>query len=197
MTDKTLYAVGGFMRTGTSMMMKCLEAGGLRAAKRTSRDTMKDRFGDDEYNPNIGGLYELERRDYLKFDFPRGYEGMVLKALNHGIPKMEVMPNGIRCVFMRRPAEEIRQSYAAFFNRQIRNIANLDRNMESIIGRINNRKDVLSLHVFWYGEVVGDPEYHFALLQSSGWPIDVRKAASIVDPKYYRHRTAKLTIGVI
>ena len=153
--------------------------------------------GDDDYDPNIGGLYELARRDYQRFGFPRGYEGMVVKALNHGIPRMDVMPDGIRVIFMRRPAEEIRQSYAAFFHKQIRNIANIDRNMESIIARINNRKDVLSLHVFWYGEVVSDPEYHFALLQSSGWPIVAQKAASIVDPKYYRHRLKRLIIGVI
>lgn len=197
MTDKTLYTVGGFMRTGTSMTMKCLEAGGLTAAKRESRDQMKKRFADDEYDPNAGGLYELERRDYQKFDFPRGYEGMVVKALNMGIPRMNYMPDGIRVVFMRRSADEIRRSYDAFFHRQIRNVDKIDSNMDDIIARINNRKDVLSLHIFWYGEVVQDPQYHFALLQCSGWPIDAQKAASIVNPKYYRHRTRVRPIGAI
>jgi len=30
MNDKILYVVSGFMRTGTSMMMKALETGGLK-----------------------------------------------------------------------------------------------------------------------------------------------------------------------
>ena len=114
--NKTLYVVSGFMRTGTSMMMKALEAGGMDACYRQSRDEMKNRFADEHYDPNIGGLYELERGDYQKPDFPKGYEGKLIKALNQGIPKMAVMPE-IRAVFMRRDAEEIRQSYMPFLGR--------------------------------------------------------------------------------
>jgi len=37
----TLYVVSGFMRTGTSMMMRALEAGGMDASYRQSRETMR------------------------------------------------------------------------------------------------------------------------------------------------------------
>ena len=73
--DKTLYVVSGFMRTGTSMMMKALEAGGLEACYRQSREEMRLRFADEHYDPNVGGLYELEREDYREKGFPRKYEG--------------------------------------------------------------------------------------------------------------------------
>ena len=83
--DKTLYVVSGFMRTGTSMMMKALEAGGLDACYKQSREEMKNRYADEHYDPNIGGLYELERKDYQKPNFPRDYEGKLIKCLNKGI----------------------------------------------------------------------------------------------------------------
>ena len=76
-----IYVVSGFMRTGTSMMMKALEAGGMDASYKQSRDVMKDHYADEYYNPNIGGLYELEKQDYQKWDFPRDYEGKLIKAL--------------------------------------------------------------------------------------------------------------------
>lgn len=204
--DKTLYVVSGFMRTGTSMMMKALEAGGLDAEYQQSRDVMKARFADEHYDPNIGGLYELERKDYLSPGFPKQYEGKLIKALNMeyqnegGVVKsMKVMPNGIRVVFMKRDPEEIRQSFDAFFGRQLpeEQIETLAQRWETCIERIENRKDVLSLDVFWYRDVVRKPEKYFKKLKETGWPIDVKKAVSVVDPKYMRFKKEKLTKGVI
>ena len=145
MTDKTLYVVSGFMRTGTSMMMKALETGGMNTAYKQSRDIMKNRFADEHYNPNIGGLYELEMKDYKEFGFPCKYKGKTIKALNYAIPRMSVMPDGIRVIFMRRNSEEIRQSYDGFFGQQLQDIDNLDGIMKDIIKRIKNRRDVLSM----------------------------------------------------
>jgi len=192
-----VYVVSGFMRTGTSMMMRALEAGGLEACYKQSRDEMKAHYGDDQYDPNLGGLYELERTDYQEFGFPRGYEGKVIKALNQGVPRMAVMKHGIRVVFMRRDVEEIRQSYLAFFDRELQNIEHLERNMADIIQRIGNRKDVLSLDVFWYRQVVEQPLRHFELLESHGWPVDVAASVTVVDPQCCRFRLENLTVGII
>jgi hypothetical protein len=195
--DKTLYIVSGFMRTGTSMMMRALEAGGLDAAYQQSRDKMKARFADEHYDPNVGGLFELERKDYRAWQFPRAYAGRLIKALNYGVPRMAVMPGGIRVVFMRRDQEEIRQSYEAFFGKQLQNLEHLERNMVDIQERIRNRKDVKSLHVFWYRKVVKHPWRHFALLRLFGWPINPWRAAATIDSKYCRFRKENLTEGVI
>lgn len=196
-SGKPLYVVSGFMRTGTSMMMRALVAGGLDACYRESRDRMKDRHKDQDYDPNKGGLYELEKRDYQRPDFPHGYEGYLIKGLNYCVPRMNVMPAGIRIVFMRRDAEEIRQSYDAFFGRPLRNIENLDRNMESVIDRIKNRRDVLSINVFWFRQVVKAPLSHFDQLTRNGWPIDPLVAAGIIDPELCRFRREQLTVGVM
>ena len=157
--DNTLYVVSGFMRTGTSMMMKALEAGGLDAEYKQSREEMKSRFADEYYDPNIGGLYELERNDYKSRGFPKQYAGKLIKALNMAIPQMDVMPGGIRAVYMRRDTEEIRQSYDAFFGHQLQpqTVANLPIMQAQIIERIQNRRDVLSMDVFWYKDVVQSP----------------------------------------
>jgi hypothetical protein len=195
--DKTLYVVSGFMRTGTSMMMRALENGGMDACYRQSRDVMKNRHADEFYDPNIGGLYELAKRDYQMLGFPNRYEGRLIKALNQSIPRMAVMTNGIRVVFMRRHREEIRQSYAAFFGTQLQSMAHLDTIMENTVKKIENRKDVLSLDVFWYRDVIEHPLSHFKILRSHGWPIDIQKAISVIDPQYYRFRIENLTEGVM
>ena len=197
MKDKTVYVISGFMRTGTSMMMKALEEGGMEACYKQSRDVMKNRFVDEFYDPNIGGLYELERKDYQDFGFPQKYKGKLIKALSHGVPQMATMPDGIRVVFMRRNPEEIRQSYDAFFGQQLRNIEHLERNMEDVIERIKNRKDIKSLDIFWYREVVEEPLKYFKILEEHGWPVDPEKAASAVDPQYYRFKIENLTMGIV
>lgn len=197
MEDKTLYVVSGFMRTGTSMMMRALEAGGLEAKYAQSRDIMKNRFADAHYDPNVGGLYELAPHEYREWGFPRRHAGTLIKALTMGIPKMAMMPDGIRAVLMRRDTEEIRQSYLAFFNKRLANVDHLDRNMEDIIERIENRKDVLSLDVFWYRELLKNPLSYFEILASAGWPIDPVAAAATVDPTFCRFRRENLTVGVV
>lgn len=204
--DKTLYVVSGFMRTGTSMMMKALEAGGLKASYQQSRDVMKQRFADKHYDPNIGGLYELERQDYMKSGFPKGYEGKLIKALNmehkrpNGIGKsFEVMDNGIRVIFMRRDPEEIRQSFDAFFEKQLpeEQIKGLEERFDACVKRIRNRKDVIAVADFQYRKVVEKPLEHFEALKKAGWPIDPIKCTEVIDPKYLRFKKENLTKGVL
>ena len=192
----SIFVVSGFMRTGTSMMMKALEAGGMDAKYKQSRDEMKARFADEFYDPNIGGLYELEREDYQKPDFPKGYEGKMIKALNQGVSRMAVMPE-IRVVFMRRDAEEIRQSYNAFFDQELEMGDNFQKRMDDTVERIENRKDVKSLDIFWFREVLENPIAHFEILKAHGWDIDVEKAVQVIDPKYCRFKKEILTEGVI
>jgi len=178
------------------MMMRALEAGGLDAAYHQSREEMRLRYADAHYDPNVGGLYELAPRQYRQPDFARGYEGRLIKALNMAVPRMAVMPGGIRVVLMRRDCEEVRQSYLAFFGRYLE-VDDLDKRMEGLEQRILNRRDVLSLHVLWYRDVIGSPGLSFAALERGDWPIDVERAAGVVDPALCRYRLERLTVGVL
>lgn len=194
-----IFVVTGFMRSGTSMMMRALEAGGLDACYDASRDEMKARFADEKYDPNIGGLYELRRDQYNETDFPLKYEGKLIKALRGGVPKMAVCPTGLRVVLMLRDPEEIRQSYNAFFsgNMPVSNNEEIVKEMNLLEEKIRNRKDVLSLDVLWYRDVVANPLGAFTLLRDHGWSIDVEKCVAVVDEGLVRYKHENLHYGVL
>jgi hypothetical protein len=194
-SDETVYIVSGYMRTGTSMMMRALEAGGLETFSRSSRDDYRKRFKDEHYDPNEGGLYELESKD-LTEDFPIQFKGKLIKCLMGALDKVAVMPK-IKIIFMRRDTEEIRQSYQAFFGKQFdlsddKFLPRVERTIASLL----NRKDV-ELTVLWYRDVVQNPEQTFSDLAEKGWPIDPTKAAVIVKPELCRFKKENLVPGII
>ena len=108
-----IFIVSGFMRSGTSMMMRALEAGGLEAAYDSSRDVMNDKFGDDNYKINPGSFYEILPMKYRGLNFPLDYRGKLIKVLLWGLTNMWV--HEYKIVFMLRDFEEIRQSWEAAF----------------------------------------------------------------------------------
>jgi hypothetical protein len=179
------------------MMMAALEAGGLVACKNKERDDLANLCADEAYHPNKNGLYELSDQDLRQLDFPRPYEGKLLKVLYNYAPRMRVMPGGLKVIIMRRDLEEIRQSYDAFFEAQLPPATLIATHLERLTEAMYNRKDVLSVHEFQYRAVVADPQKCFEQLKEDGWPIDVTKAVSVVDPALCRFKKEALTIGVI
>lgn len=171
-----LYIVSGFMRSGTSMMMRALEAGGLEAVYSTKRDTeMNARWGDPDYLPN-DSYYELDAEDYLRGDLEQRYPGKLVKCLWGGV--LRLPPGDYRVVFMRRPAAEIRVSLLAFFGSDYaaRQFPDLDKAMDGVIEILRDRRSFRSVDVLQYRDVLSDPVAAFASLQ---WPIDVAKAAAV------------------
>jgi hypothetical protein len=191
---KTTYVVSGFMRTGTSMMMKALEYGGLDAVYSPLRDNMNSDFGDEYYKPNPGGFYELTAKDYREPGFPRQFEGRLIKCLYGGLPRMVV--GDYKVVFMMRDPEEIRQSYESFFNKPAPPILKqYDQVMGDSIAMLKNRKDT-EVVVLQYRDVIENPHDCFCILKRNGWDIDVVKSASVVNPELYRYRIEELTVGI-
>lgn len=189
-----IYVVSGFMRSGTSMMMRALEAGGLEAAFAPERDEMNERFGDEDYQPNPGGFYELNRREYREHGFPRKYEGKLIKCLWGGLPRFVV--GAYQIVFMLRDPEEIRQSFESFFNQPAPPmLTTYDEQMQDAIDLLRNRRDT-TVCVLQYRDVIADPVSAFEQLLGSGWPIDVEQAAAVVDPELCRFRLEELTVGI-
>lgn len=191
---KTTYIVSGYMRTGTSMMMKALEAGGLEPVYNKNRDKMNERFGDEYYEPNEGGFYELEVRDYREFDFPKKFEGKLIKCLWGGLMKMIV--GKYKIAFMMRDPEEIRQSYEGFFNQSPpSSFKNYKEQMKNSIEMMRNRKDV-EITVLNYRDVIENPEKEFMKLKDADWEIDVNKSISTVNSNLFRFRKENLTKGI-
>lgn len=183
-----IYIVSGFMRCGTSMMMKALEAGGLTAAYSSERDARMNRqWGDVDkpggYVPN-DGYYELDPDDYQAKDFPAAYEGKLIKCLWGGI--LRLPPGEYRLIFMRRAAREIRTSLLAFFGQphHFAERPDFDAQMDKIIAIARDRRSFLSVDEIQYLDALMKPEEVFAGL---GWPIDPEKAAAVPDANKRRY----------
>jgi len=174
-----LYVVSGYMRTGTTMMMEALDKSGLEAEHEKTNNT-------------LGDIYELPSKEYQKLNFPREYDGKLIKALREGIIKMDVM-DGIKAIFMRRDKEEIVRSYMGTFGFKLDLGDEFQDKMEKYIRQIKNRKDIETFDVFWYRNVIDSPRSAFEQLEESGWPINVEKAVEVIDPEQAEHNKEKLT----
>ncbi len=179
-----VYIVSGFPRSGTSMMMRCLEAGGIPCVYNPAGDVNRNRNTLlASYIPNPHGFYEdapLHLPDWSAF------HGKAVKVVHdnlHMIPPDE----RLRIVYMRRDPAEIASSY-----RGIRSglhsglLAWLDRYVETVAADVAGL--VRSGHettILDYAAVIADP---ITQLTRISWPLDVVHAATVVDPLLYRHR---------
>ena len=101
--SKVIIIVSGLPRSGTSMMMKMLEASGMEILTDNLRSA-------DENNPK--GYYEFERVKELKagdFDWLSQAQGKVVKVIS---ALLEYLPNQYqyKIIFMRRNMDEILSS---------------------------------------------------------------------------------------
>lgn len=198
-----IYVVSGFRRSGTSMMMKALQAGGLDALYDGEQDEGLARGADDYYALQHGeSVYEPARHRFQEWNWPLAYDGKLMKCLYGGLSQLAVNDSGYRYVFMLRDPEEIRQSdEARMLKKRTKAPAWLndkeyyDRMFLAIDG-LNNRMDTKSLAVFRYRELLEDPLAAFHELAVQGWPIDAEKAAAVVDPTMCRFKIEDLTLGV-
>lgn len=173
-----LYVVSGFMRTGTSMMMQSLEAGGMEAVYSRKRDAdMNARWGEPDYRPN-DNYYELDADDYLRGDMAERYAGKLIKCLWGGALRLPPVNDGYRIIFMRRPVEEIRVSLLAFFgsDNAATQFPDFDRMMDTVIAILSDRRSVHTLDVVQYHDMLRAPEETLTVLD---WPIDVKRAAAV------------------
>ena len=182
-----IYIVSGFMRSGTSMMMQALEAGGLEAVYNPDRDKMNYTHGDADYQINSGGFYELNGQQYQHPDFPNNCEGKLVKYLWGGMPLLRASESVKHIIFMRRPIAEIAASYeAAFGSKHPMAIPELDAKLDRIQDILAMRRDVC-LKVMQYHDVLVEPYDEFYRLRDAGWPITPVLASAIVNPTLRRH----------
>ncbi|WP_374686568.1 sulfotransferase [Promineifilum sp.] len=185
-----IVVVSGLPRSGTSMMMKMLEAGGIPPLTDKLRTADKD-------NPK--GYYEFERVKQLdKGDtawLPQA-EGKVVKVIS---ALLKHLPSDYRyqVIFQRRHMSEILASQrkmlvhrgedpdkmddaqvAALFERHVQQI-------EQWLGQQPNI-EVLYTH---YSDVMADPLAEIDRIgRFLGRDLDVRAMAEVVDPDLYRNR---------
>ncbi len=188
--------VSGLPRTGTSMMMKMLEAGGMTVVTDNVRTADID-------NPE--GYYEFEKVKEIKEDISwlAGAQGKVFKMvpmLLYDLPK----DFHFKVVFMERDMDEMLASQGKMLKRLGKaNDAN-DSDAGAMYSRhLSEMKAWLSRQANFdvlymdYGKVVASPhENARRLSRFFGNSLNIEKMASAVKPELYRNRAGSIAEGV-
>lgn len=189
--EKEIVIVSGLPRSGTSMMMKMLEAGGIVALIDGVREA-------DEDNPK--GYYEFERVKKLPEDtewMPEAV-GKVVKmvfTLLHDLPAAE-SGYTYKVVFMRREIQEILDSQRKMLERSGRAVDVDDEEMrESFEFLLQRTLDWLpgqpqfAVEYVWYNDVMKDAAPVIEKLNTFlGGSLDTQAMNAVVDQSLYRNR---------
>ena len=185
-----VIVVSGLPRSGTSMMMKMLEAGGLEVVTDHQRRPNED-------NPQ--GYYEFERVKKLPegdTQWLKDAEGKVVKIISALL--MHLPPDHTyKILFMRRSMEEILASQKQMLVRRGEpsdkvddaEMARLfDKHLREIQTWLDRQPHVTYLDID-YNAMLRDPRPQLArVLPFLGLALDLEKMAEVVDPALYRQR---------
>ena len=184
-----IAVVAGLPRSGTSMMMRMLEAGGVPVLTDNLRTA-------DEDNPE--GYYEYERVKQIEED-----QEWLEQAQGHAVKMvsalLEHLPPEYRykVVFMRREMSEILASQHRMLERLGESRGEVGdatmarlfaQHLAKVTGWLDTQPNVDVLYVS-YNEVLAHPRAQAKRVSRFfGGKLDVRAMARVVDPQLYRNR---------
>ena len=181
--------VSGLPRSGTSLMMQMLSAGGIPPLTDEIRAA-------DEDNPR--GYLEFERVKQIKqdkswLDEAAGRAVKMVHLLLYDLPQ----DRPYRVVFMRRNLDEVLASQRKMLTRQGKAGAQLPEEqlrkvfkdqVRKVTSWLTTQPNVKSIEVT-YHELIADPRGHAARLNEFlGGGLDVDAMVGAVDPALYRNR---------
>lgn len=182
--------VSGLPRSGTSMAMKMLDAGGLSVIQDGIREA-------DEDNPK--GYFEDERiKDLAGMEdksWFRGLRGRVIKVVSS---LLQYLPsdNFYKVVFVRRDLREVLASQEKMLERrgegnETEDEAMLEmykQHLEKVMFQLRFR-EYFDVHYLNYRDVLSDPKKEAERLNDFfGGALNVEAMAEVVDPNLYRNR---------
>ena len=183
--------VSGLPRSGTSMMMKMLEAGGIElltdGVRRADADNPKGYF---EYER----VKALRKGDQAWLAEARGKAVKVISELLKWLPE----EYEYRVVFMCRNIDEMLASQRAMLARmgkpsteaEEQKLAGLYRkHLQDIEAWLGERPNSEVLYVT-YGDLLADPANHLPRIREFlGRSLNIDSMAAVVDPALYRQRS--------
>ncbi|MEE2776354.1 MAG: sulfotransferase family protein [Acidobacteriota bacterium] len=185
-----VVVVSGLPRSGTSMAMKMLEAGGVEVVTDGIRSADTD-------NPK--GYYEDERvKDLAKMDdrsWLRGARGKAIKIISFLLKDLPE-DNDYKVVFMQRELSEVLASQQKMLDHREEDLETEDdamadlyiEHLRQVKFMVGYRRHFDTLFVK-YSEVLADPEPHARLVNAFlGGELDERAMVEVVDPDLYRNR---------
>jgi hypothetical protein len=185
-----IIIVSGLPRSGTSMMMKMLEAGGISPMTDQIRTP-------DEDNPK--GYYEFERVKKM----PEGDKAWVAEANGKAVKVisalLEHLPGdqNYRVIFMRRQMDEVLASQKQMLIRSDKPtdkvsdevLAGMYRKHLATVDAWLRAQPNISVLYLDYNAVLADPRQYIAEINRFlGDNLDIEKMAAIIDPNLYRQR---------
>lgn len=188
--SEPVIVVSGLPRSGTSMMMRMLDVGGLEVMTDGIREPNAD-------NPK--GYYEFERvkklpeGDTAWLDGARGKVVKVIAALLQHLPD----PYEYRVLMMRRKMDEILASQRRMLVRRGEDPDTVDdeemaRLFEKHLAQVYDwmrRQDNVRFLDVDYNVMLSGPEAQLAEIRAFlGRPLDLQAMAGVVDPSLYRQR---------
>ncbi len=185
-----IVVVSGLPRSGTSMTMKMLAAGGLTPVEDGIRTA-------DEDNPK--GYFEDERVKDLHQDIDKSWladsRGKVVKIISFLLPHLPET-NNYRVLFMRRNLHEVLASQTKMLERREETSDTSDEKMLELwkdhLWRVNwqlKKKPQFTALDVDYREVLDHPGEQAAKIRDFlGQPLDVEAMAGVVDRSLYRNR---------
>ncbi|HXG63997.1 MAG TPA: sulfotransferase [Blastocatellia bacterium] len=189
MDSQTITIVSGLPRSGTSMMMKMLAAGGFEALTDNIRTA-------DEDNPK--GYFEFERVKQLKTDTAwledaRGRVVKIISALLKDLPPS----HRYKIIFMRRNMDEVLASQRQMLIRRgeptdkvsDEKMAELfQKHLRGIEAWLAEQPNIEVLYVN-YNEVIKNPALHIEEINRFlGGNLNTQAMAEVVDRSLYRQQ---------
>jgi hypothetical protein len=187
---KPIVVVSGLPRSGTSMAMKMLEAGGMDMVIDHVRTADEDNPKGYYEDQRVMDLAQAKDKSWLKDS--RGKCVKIIAYLLSHLP----MENNYKVVFMHRDIEEVLASQKKMLDRRgeasdtedAAMIEAYDQNLERVRFMLKFRDCFETLEIN-YREVIREPEAHAnRIADFLGLPLDRRAMASVVDPELYRNR---------
>jgi hypothetical protein len=190
MDKETITIVSGLPRSGTSMMMKMLAAGGIEPLTDNIRTA-------DEDNPK--GYFELERVKKLETDkewLPeaRGKAVKLISALLKNLPDDYTY----NVVFMQRRMPEILASQRQMLIRRgepadsvpdDKMAAMFEKHLAQVENWLSSRPNIRTIYVS-YNETLTDPAKQIARISDFlGGGLNVEAMAAVVDQTLHRQRS--------
>ena len=186
--SQTIVIVTGLPRSGTSMIMQMLKAGGLALLTDEKRTA-------DEDNPK--GYFEYEPVKGIQRDrtwLPRA-KGKAVKLV---APLLKYLPNGFsyRIIFMHRNLDEVIASQNKLIERRPDAHASADRERlvylfeKELVSAENvlKQRDIATLHLE-HGKTIEDPANTSAELRNFlNYGLKEKEMAKVIDPRLYRRR---------
>ncbi|MBC2713686.1 MAG: sulfotransferase [Desulfobacteraceae bacterium] len=189
--NKFITIVSGLPRSGTSMMMKMLEYGGMPIVTDSLREADID---------NPLGYYEFEKVKKIKEDATwlkdtRGKVFKMISMLLFDLPYGETY----NIIFMERELEEVLRSQKKMLERK--NIesdtddiimANLfNAHLKKIHAWLETQENINVLSVNYNSLIVAPEAEINTIINFLGEPLDAEKMIQVINPTLYRNRVAK------